>query len=351
MIEIKLLQLAEMLGGELVGDGEAIVRGCASIESAGAHEVAFLANKKYEKHVPDSRAAAVIVPADYDGPPATAALIRCEDSYFAFREAMIAFYGFRKHPFEGISPAANIDPSAKLGDGVRVAAGATVCGDVTIGANTVIYPGVFVGPQSRIGDDCILYPNVTLYDGTILHNRVTVHAGSSIGHDGFGFATHAGRHEKIPQVGWAELEDDVEIGACCTIDRGTIGATIIGEGTKFSNLVMIGHGATIGKHCLLVAQTGISGSVVIGNYCVFGGQSGAVGHINIGDGVRVAAQTGITNDVRAGEEMGSSPAFSLALARRAWATIPRLPQMRSAILRLTREVNALKKRIGDKGNP
>ena len=233
--------------------------------------------------------------------------------------------------------------------GVCIAAGATVCADVKIGENTVLYPGVFVGPRCRVGGGCILYPNVTLYDGTVLHERVTVHAGSSIGHDGFGYATHGGRHEKIPQVGWVELEDDVEIGACCAIDRATMGATIIGTGTKFSNLVAIGHGTTLGRHCLVVAQSGIAGSVVVGNYCVFAGQSGVVGHIRIGDGVRVAAQTGITNDVPAGQEMGGTPPLPQSLNRRVWATMPRLPQMRSAILRLTREVNALKKRLGGLG--
>lgn len=364
MTEMKLSELAQMVGGELVGDGEAVVHGCASIESAGPHEVTFLANKKYEKHVAGSRAAAVIVPADYDGPTgppageagAEAGLIRCQDSYFAFRQAMVAFYGFREHPFEGIDPGANVDPSAELGEGARVSARATVCPNVKIGSNTALYPGVFVGPRCRIGRDCILYPNVTLYDGTVLHDRVTVHAGSSIGHDGFGYATHAGRHEKIPQVGWVELEDDVEIGACCAIDRATMGATIIGAGTKFSNLVAIGHGTRLGRHCLMVAQSGIAGSVMVGDYCVFGGQSGVVGHIRIGEGVRVAAQAGLTNDVPAGQEMGGSPAFPLPLIRRAWATLPRLPQMRSAILRLTREVNALKKRLrgddaGSQGAP
>ena len=347
MAEMTVSELAARLGGELVGSGEPLVRGCASIEDAGCDEVTFLANAKYARHVATTRAAAVIVPADYEEPAAT--LIRCEDSYFAFREAMVAFYGFREHPFEGVSAGAHVAPSARLGQDVRVAAGATVCAGAEIGARAVLYPGVFVGPDCRLGEDCILHPNVTLYDGTILGDRVTIHAGSSIGHDGFGYATHAGRHEKIPQVGWVELGDDVEIGACCAIDRATMGATVIGAGTKFSDLVAIGHGTRIGEHSLLVAQVGIAGSVTVGKYCVFGGQVGVAGHIRLGDGVRVMAQGGVTRDVAAGQEVGSTPAIPRKLVQRVWGTLPRLPQMRTAILRLTREVNALKRRLGEKG--
>jgi len=219
-----------------------------------------------------------------------------------------------------------------------------------VGPGTVIYGGVHVGPRCRIGGACTLYPNVVLYDGTVLHDRVTIHAGTSIGHDGFGYATHAGRHEKIPQVGWVELEDDVEIGANCAIDRATMGATVIGAGTKFSNLIAIGHGTRMGKHGLMVAQSGIAGSVQVGNYCVFAGQSGVVGHIKIGDGVQVAAQAGVTEDVPPGLQVGGSPAEPLAQARRVWMSIRRLPQMRTAVQKLTREIIAIKRRLGLHGD-
>ena len=344
MVEMTLSELARILGGRLEGDGSTVVRGVGTIESAGPEEVTFLANVRYERHVETTRAGAVIVSESYEGPGR--ALIRCKDPYFAFREAMVAFYGFRRHGFEGIDPRAAVASSAKLGAGVCIATFATVSDGCQIGEGTVIYPGVYVGPNCRIGRDCILYPNVTLYDGTVLHDRVTVHAGSSIGQDGFGYATHAGRHEKIPQVGWVELEDDVEIGACCAIDRATMGPTVIGAGTKFSNLVAIGHGTRMGKHCLMVAQSGIAGSVVVGNYCVFAGQSGVVGHIRIGDGVQVAAQSGVTGDVESGMQVGGSPAVPLAEARRAWMAFSRLPQLRTAVRRLTKELAALKNRLG-----
>jgi UDP-3-O-[3-hydroxymyristoyl] glucosamine N-acyltransferase len=376
-----------------------MVSGMAPLESAGAGEVAFLVNSKYIKYMETTRASAVIVGEDYSGmavpamrptgvPPvatdggalrtptaansaavapgrnthgqdahatkthgqdahATPALIRCKDPYFAFRQAMVLFHGFRQPEFDGIDSRANVDASAAIAAGVRIAAFATVSRHAAVGEGTVIYPGAYIGPGCRIGRDCTIYPNVTLYEGTILGDRVTVHAGSSIGHDGFGYATHKGedgivRHEKIPQSGWVVLEDDVEIGACCAIDRATMGPTVIGAGTKFSNLVAIGHGTRLGKHCLFVAQSGIAGSVHVGNYCVFGGQAGVVGHISIGDGAKAAAQSGITGDVQAGQEVGGSPALPLAQTRRIWLSLSRLPQLRNAVRRLVREMSAMK---------
>ena len=350
MKEMKLSELARLLGGQLTGDGERVVRGVASIDSAGEDEVTFLANPRYEKYAADSRAAAIIVGLDYAG--AGARLIRCQDPYFAFCEAMRAFYALRRPHFDGIDLRADIHPSVQLGKGVHVAAFVTVAEGCRIGDGTVLYPGVYVGPNCRIGRDCTVYPNVTLYDGTIVHDRVRIHAGTSIGHDGFGYSTHKGRdgvvrHEKIPPAGWVELEDDVEIGACCAIDRASMGPTVIGAGTKFSNLIAIGHGARMGKHCLLVAQAGLAGSVIVGNYCSFAGQSGVVGHVRIGDGVRVGAQSGVTGDVSAGQEVLGSPAIPLADARRAVISVSRLPQIRTAVQKLTRELSALKRRLDE----
>jgi UDP-3-O-[3-hydroxymyristoyl] glucosamine N-acyltransferase len=350
MAQMTLSQLADQLGGTLDGDGDRLVNGVAALESAGPGQVSFLANNKYERQVETSQAAAVIVARDYSGPGER--LIRCEDPYFAFRQAMVIFHGFRQPHFDGVDERANIEPGAKLAAGVRVAAFATVASGASIGENSTIYAGAYVGPGCRIGRDCTLHPNVTLYDGTIVGDRVIIHAGTSIGHDGFGFATHADsdgvvRHEKIPQGGWVEIEDDVEIGANCAIDRATMGATVIGAGTKFSNLVAIGHGTRLGKHCLLVAQAGLAGSVQVGNYCVFAGQAGVVGHIRIGHGARVGAQSGVTSDVAPGVEVLGSPAIPLADARRAVISATRLPEMRNTLRKLTRELAALKRRLGE----
>ena len=343
MIEMTLSELAKRLGGELTVPGEVVIRGLASIDLAGPDEVTFLANVRYERYMKGTQAAAVIVAADYAGPGER--LLRCEDPYFAFREAMVAFYGGRACCFEGIDARASIDASAELADDVAIGPFAVIGPGVTVGGGTAIYPGAYVGANVRIGRDCVIHPNVTLYEGTIVGDRVRVHAGTSIGQVGFGFATHGGAHHKIPEAGWVELEDDVEIGACCAIERATFGATVIGAGTKFADLIAIGHGAKLGKHCLMVSQSGIAGSTHVGNYCVLAAQSGLVGHIRLGDGVQVAAQSGVTNDVPGGQQVLGSPATPLAEARRAMVLTSRLPQIRSALRKLTKEVADLKRQL------
>ncbi|MHC4562654.1 MAG: UDP-3-O-(3-hydroxymyristoyl)glucosamine N-acyltransferase [Planctomycetota bacterium] len=347
MAEMTLHELARQIEGRLDGgaDRNVTVTGAAGLGTAGPSEISFLANDKYLRHMADAKAAAVIVTEDYDGPGES--LIRCADPYFAFRQAMIELYGFRTHPFDGIDERAAIHPEATVADSARIGPNVTVERGATVGENTVLYPGVYVGEQARVGDDCILYANVTLYDHCVLHNRVTVHANSSIGQDGFGYATHAGRHEKIPAVGCVELEDDVEIGACCSIDRATLGATIIGAGTKFSNHVSIGHGTKMGQHCLMVAQSGIAGSTMVGDYCVFAAQCGVVGHIRIGDGAQIGAQSGVVRDVEPGEKVLGSPHFPLQLMRRIYGTFGKLPEMRQSIKKLNHQVGRLLRPNGE----
>lgn len=345
MKEITLGKLAEAIGGKLQGPADLVVRGIAGIEAAKPDEVTFLSNAKYERRVGETKAAAVIVPADYSGQGES--LIRCEDSYYAFRQAMVLLYGFRRAPFEGIDPRASIDPSAELGEGVNVGPFAVVGPRVKIGDGTTIYPNVYVGPEVRIGRDCEIFPSVTIYDGCILGDRVRIHAGTAIGQDGFGYATHKGVHEKIPEAGRVELADDVEIGACCAIERATLGATVIGAGTKFADLIGIGHGTRLGKGCLMVSQSGIAGSTTVGDYCVFAAQSGLVGHIRIGDGVQVGAQSGVTNDVPAGLQVLGSPAAPLAEAKRHLVLVSKLPEMRRAIRDLVRQVEQLQERLAE----
>lgn len=348
MADMTLGQLAERIGGRVDGGGDVVIHGVAPLETAGADEVAFLANDKYRRFMGRTQAAAVIVADDYDGPGET--LIRCDDPYFAFREAMVVMYGFGRPAFEGVDARAAIHPEASVAANVRIGPFVTIERGAEIGEGSALYPGVYIGENAKVGRDCILHANVAVYDHSILHDRVTVHAGSSIGQDGFGYATHDGHHEKIPAAGWAELEDDVEIGACCSIDRATMGVTRIGAGTKFSNNITIGHGANLGKHCLLVAQSGIAGSTTVGDYSVFAAQSGAVGHITIGEGARVGAQSGVVSDIKPGEEVLGSPHFPLARARRIYATFSKLPEMRTAIKKLTRQVNNMLHRDRDRGD-
>jgi UDP-3-O-[3-hydroxymyristoyl] glucosamine N-acyltransferase len=343
MKPMRLSELAELLDADLTGDGQRRITGIAPVASAGPNELAFLANEKYVRYMAGTQAAAVIVAKDYDGPGES--LLRCGDPYLTFRNAMVELYGFREHPVSGIDPAAAVDPEARLGDDVAVGPGVYIGPGAQIGSNTVLYPNVFIGPGCRIGADCILYPSVTLYDGTILGDRVTIHANSSIGHDGFGYATHDGVHDKIPQAGWVEIADDVEIGACCAIDRATMGPTRIGAGTKFSNLVAIGHGTKLGRGCLLVAQTGIAGSVRVGDYCVFGGQAGVVGHIEIGDQAGIGAQAGVTNSLEGGQEYWGTPAEPLAKARRTAVHTRNLGQLHRQVKQLTRQVQTLQQQL------
>jgi UDP-3-O-[3-hydroxymyristoyl] glucosamine N-acyltransferase len=340
--EITLGQLAEHLGGALTGDPERVVRGANGLADAGEDDITFLANVRYERYMAGAKAAAVIVADDYEGPGES--LIRCPDPYFAFRQAMVLLYGFREHPYRGVDEAARIDPTAELGEGVTAAQFATVGAEARIGPRTVLYPGVYVGAGCRIGADCVLYPNVVVYERCLLGDRVTIHANSVIGQDGFGYATHEGVHEKIPPAGWVEIGDDVEIGACCAVDRATVGATVIGAGTKFSNLVTIGHGTQVGAGCLFVAQAGIAGSVKIGHHCAFGGQAGVIGHLEIGDGARVGAQSGVIKDVPAGKEVQGTPAMPRKQAWRAFAVQPHLARMRNEINKLSAELAELKGR-------
>ncbi len=353
-----LLELAGKIGAELTegspGAGGRVVDACASLEEAGPGQVSFLANQKYASQLPTTKAEGVIVGLEVQCPGLT--LLRAKDPYFAFRNAMVELHGWRKHPaFEpesggedGISDLAVVHPSASIGPGTRIMPFAVICEDATIGANCVIYPQVFIGPRAKVGDDCQLFPSVTVYDDCTLGNRVTLHSGCVIGQDGFGYATHAGAHHKIPQSGNAVLEDDVEMGAGCTIDRATIGSTVIGKGTKFSDLVAIGHGTKVGMHNLLVAQVGLAGSVKTGKYVVLGGQSGAAGHLHIGDGVQAAAKTGIASDIEAGKIIGGVPAVDLSEAKRTIFLTRKLPDMLMKIKDLEREVAKLKKAMEPK---
>jgi len=339
---MSLGELAERIGGALTGPADRVIRSAAPLPDAGPEDVAFLAHVRYERYMADTAAGAVIVAGDYRGPGES--LIRCEDPYFAFREAMVALYGFRRHPFAGIDEQARVHPTAEVGEGVSIAQFVSVAAGARVGDRTVLYPGVYVGPGARVGADCVLYPNAVIYDGCVLGDRVTIHACSVIGEDGFGYATHGGAHHKIPQIGWVEIADDVEIGAACTIDRATLGATRIGPGTKFSNLVALGHGTKVGRGCLFVAQAGIAGSTTIGEYCSFAGQTGVVGHITIGDRVRVGAKSGVVNDIDDGQEVFGQPAMPRNQAQRVYSIIRQLPDIRQQVKKLGTIVAGLGRR-------
>lgn len=346
MNEVTLDTLAERINATVVGDGTVRIVGCASIEHAGPDEVAFVANRKYARYLASTRAAAVIVGAEVEAPDTLTRLV-AKDPYFAFRQAMVVLHGFRQHPRpmdapdQGThSPLAQIHPEAKVHPAAVVHPFVVIEAGVQVGPRTVLYPGVYVGENSSIGEDCILYPNVVIYDRCRLGDRVTLHSCCVIGQDGFGYATHQGAHHKIPQHGVVVIGDDVELGAGCAIERAAMGETIIGKGTKFADLISIGHGTTIGEHCLFVSLVGVSGSVDIGNYVVLGGQVGVVGHLSIGDGVQAAGKTAIASDVAPGTKVGGVPAVEFNTAKRNALASMQLAET-------TRKVRELEKRLAE----
>ncbi len=299
--------MAAEIGAEVAGDGSAVVSSVNTLQDARPGQLSFLSNPKYEKDLETTQATAVIV-----GLKTTTDrlnLLRAKDPYLAHQKAVVALHGYRTHPHTGVHPKAIVDESA------------------VVGTNTVIYPGAYIGPYVKIGNDCVIYPNVVLYDRCVIGDRVIIHSGAVLGADGFGYATAAGVHHKIPQIGNVVIEDDVEIGANSTIDRAALGSTRIGKGTKIDNLVTLGHNVQVGPGCLLVAQVGVAGSTTLGHHVVLGGQVGVAGHIDIGDMVMAAGQCGITNSVETSAIIGGSPHMPIKDARRAYTIVRELPEL------------------------
>jgi UDP-3-O-[3-hydroxymyristoyl] glucosamine N-acyltransferase len=329
-------EIAEHVGGRVHGDSSIVIRSAATLEEAQAGDISFLVNPRYERQLQTTRAGAVIVARDI--PDAPMPLLVVEDPYYAFMQVMVLLHGHRRHKQTGINPQASISATASIGPDCHIHDFVTISDNVQIGERCIIYPCAFIGEGVRIGDDCVIYPSVAIYDGCRIGNRVAIHANSTIGVDGFGYATHGGVHHKIPQVGVVVIEDDVEIGSCCGIERGTLGYTIIGRGSKLGDLVTIGHGTKIGPHCLLVAQVGIAGSTTIGHHCVIGGQAGVVGHVTIGNNVTIGGRAGVINSVPDGKTVLGAPAFDADEARRAYAVLPGLPKMRQDIRDLQKKL-------------
>lgn len=339
-MSMTVAELARRIGAEVRGDGACTVTRCGGLEDADEQTVSFLANRRYVKRLKDTRAGAVVLsPEDAERATGRTVLVS-ERPYFAFREAVVALHGFREQPRPGISDLAVIHDTAMFGADCCVQPFAVIEAGVTLGDNCIIYPHCVIGPNVRVGDDCIFYPGVVIYDDCVIGDRVTIHANSVIGEDGFGYATDKGVHHKIPQVGNVVIEDDVEIGAGCAIDRATLGSTVIGRGTKFSNLIAIGHGTKVGPHNLFVAQVGIAGSSKTGSHVALGGQTGVVGHITIGDRAQIAAKTGVLQNIPADQQWGGYAAMPLDdMKKVAWEVI-HLPA-------LVQEFNTLKARVAE----
>jgi UDP-3-O-[3-hydroxymyristoyl] glucosamine N-acyltransferase len=344
-----LKELADHLGADLRGDADRWIERCAGIETAGEDEVTFLSNPKYRDQLGTTAAGAVLLGPGVECPD-TLATLRCDDPYFAFRNAIIALQGVLQHPSPmdddgtGQSRQAMVHDTASVGEGTQIHPCAVVEAGATVGRGCHLYPGVWIGPKATLGDDCILFPNSVVHERCILGDRVTLHAGTVIGNDGFGYATHKGEHHKIPQHGIVVLEDDVEIGGNCAIERATMGETRIGRGTKFADLISIGHGTSVGAHCLLVSLVGVAGSVKMGHHVVLGGQTGVAGHLEIGDGVQALGRTGIASNVLSGSKIGGTPAVSADTAKRNLLASTNLADLFKRVKRLERAAERAAKR-------
>lgn len=326
----------------LTGDPQQCIQHVATLEDAADGDVSFLSNPKYEKMLQTTKASAVVLGRDVTAPEHLN-LVRVDDPYAAITVLIVKLHGYRRHrPVAPDRARSAIHETAQIGENATIHPGASIDEDAVIGRDAVIYPGCYVGPRCRIGDNVLLYPNVVIYDDTLIGDRVTIHANTTIGEDGLGYAPYEGRWVKIPQIGCVEIEDDVEIGANCSIDRATLGKTVIGRGTKFSNLIAIGHGTRVGEHCLLVAQTGIAGSVTVGHHVTMAGQAGIVGHIRIGDNVTVGAKAGVINNVPDGETVLGQPAIPIADMRRQAVHVQRLPDLTKKVKRLEKELAELR---------
>ncbi|MGZ4965126.1 MAG: UDP-3-O-(3-hydroxymyristoyl)glucosamine N-acyltransferase [Limisphaerales bacterium] len=328
-------QIAKDLGGEVLGDGSLALTGFAPATSAKPGDLTFAENETFFLKAEQSAASAILI----DGPFTSSkkVLIKVTNARIAFAKVLPFFFPDKKfaagiHPSAAIDGSAKVDPSAHIGPHCVIAEG------VKIGANVVLESGIHVGPATTIGADSHIFPNVSIYALTQIGQRVRIHAGTVVGSDGFGYVFDSGVHRKIPQVGCVIIQDDVEIGANVCIDRGALGPTTIGKGTKIDNLVQIAHNVTIGEHCLIVGQAGVAGSTKIGNYTTLAGQVGVAGHLKIGNKVIVAAQSGVMHDIPDGAKYLGAPAQPDREAKRQMIAIQQLPELIRRVKELERWV-------------
>jgi UDP-3-O-[3-hydroxymyristoyl] glucosamine N-acyltransferase len=335
---MKLGELASKLGAELRGDAEIEVTGVNGLEEAGPAEITFVANPRYAGLARTTKAAAVIVAPDFQ--QIDAATLRIQNPYFAFSRALALFY---KPPVysPGIHPTAVIDPTAEIGEGAHIGAYVVIGPRVKLGPHATLLPHVVLYPAVETGSHFFAHAHAVVRENCILGDHVTLENGAIIGADGFGFAKNeAGHWEKIPQSGPTRLGNRVDVQANACIDRATVGATEIGDGTKVDNLVQIGHGSKVGENSLICAQTGLAGSSVIGNNVILAGQAGIAGHCTVGDGVILTAQSAVSHDIPAGKIISGSPGFDNRVWLRAVTIFQRLPELLKRLDRLEKKVAA-----------
>ena len=344
---LTLSELARLVDGDIVrGEAECSFSGMAALDAAGPQEISFLGNDKYRGQVLTTRAGAVLVARGESGGPDAVGLVAVDSPSMAFSAVVDHFAATAALFAPGVDPRASVDPTAVFDPAsVRIHVGAVVMAGVRIGDGSELGPNCVLGEGVVVGRECRIMANVTVRERCVLGDRVILQPGCVIGSDGYGYEFHEGRHVKIEQVGIVEIGDDVEVGANTTIDRARFGKTLIGEGTKIDNLVQIAHNVVIGKHCLIVALTGISGSAHLGNYVTAAGQVGIVGHVTIGDNTVLTARSGVTVSIPGGETYGGRPALPMRENVKIRALVRRLPK-------LMERVKALENAAGkDPGQP
>ena len=333
-------EIARLVGGRIVGTPDMVLRDVNSLELAQPDELSFTSSSKHFKEAAGSRAGCVIAPPDFTS--STKTVIVCAHPKAAFVKAMWLFHP--EHDVAtGIDPTAVVDPSASIGSEVFVGPFATIGKGATLGHRVRISPGVTVGEDAQIGEGSVIHPGVILYHGVVVGARVTIHGGTVIGADGFGFVFEGGRHVKVPQLGNVVIEDGVEIGANCTIDRATFGSTLIKQGTKLDNLVHIAHNVSVGECGLIIAQVGIAGSSKIGNYVTLAGQVGIADHVTVEDYVTVGGQSGIPTGqhIESHQTVWGLPARPIDEVKRQAAAVSLLPKLRDRIHQLEERLVAL----------
>ncbi len=345
-MEKSIADIAALVGGALQGDGRVVIRRLQPIDEATEGDLSFIANVKYFKLLSTTKASAILVP------PGTTAegknMIVVADPYASFAKLLGVFHPL-DHGRTGVSPDAYIEEGADVSPEATVFPRCYISAGAKVAKGAVIYPGVFLGRHVTVGEDSILYANVSVYAGCIIGRRVILHSGVVIGADGFGFATPGAANAKVPQVGIVQIDDDVELGANTTVDRATMGKTWIGQNVKIDNLVQVAHNVAIGENSAIAAQTGISGSTKIGKSVMIGGQVGIVGHISIGDGAMIAASSGIHKDIPAGFLGGGAPPLPIKDWMRVEAVKIKLPEMRTQLNRLAKNVEQLEEKIKKSG--
>ena len=344
-MEFSAKQIAEFIQGTIVGDENATVHTFAKIEEGIPGAISFLSNPKYTHYIYDTQSSIVLVNKDFEPEKEIkATLIKVDNAYESLAK-LLNLYEMSKPKKTGVDPLAYIAPTAKIGENVYIAPFACVGDNAEIGDNTSLHPHATVGSGAKVGSNCILYPHATVYHDCRVGNNCILHAGSVVGADGFGFAPSPEGYEKIPQIGIAILEDNVEIGANTCIDRATMGATIIRKGVKLDNLIQIAHNVEVGSNTVMASQVGVAGSTKIGEWCMLGGQVGVAGHITIGNKVNMGAQSGVHGSIKDGEALIGTPPIGLKNYFKSSAVFKKLPDMYLELNSLKKEMEELKKQL------